>query len=144
VEDDFTSRKLLQMLISPYSDFDIAVDGKEAVEAFRKSLEDDQPYDLICLDIEMPKMDGHAALKVIRKIENDIGVLKHHRVKVIMTTSLSDRKNIMRAINEKCEAYLLKPIEKNKLFNTIKSLDIRIIFKTITVHGTHQKRTKMI
>ena len=39
VEDDFTSRKLLQKFLSPYGDCDIAVDGKEALEAYKMSWE---------------------------------------------------------------------------------------------------------
>ena len=45
VEDDFTSRRLLQRFLAPFSDCDVAVNGKEAVEAFRLALEAGQPYD---------------------------------------------------------------------------------------------------
>lgn len=39
VEDDFASRKLLQKILTPYGEVDIAVNGLEAIEAFTKSLE---------------------------------------------------------------------------------------------------------
>ena len=41
-------------MLLPYGEVDMAVDGKEAFEAFRLAIEEVQPYDLICLDIMMP------------------------------------------------------------------------------------------
>ena len=55
VEDDFTSRILIHKLLAPYGDVHIAVDGKEAVAVVEKSLEDNAPYALICLDLMMPE-----------------------------------------------------------------------------------------
>jgi two-component system chemotaxis response regulator CheY len=63
VEDDFTSRILLQRYLSSYGDCHIAINGKEAVGAFKDSLKENQPYDLICMDIIMPEMSGQEALK---------------------------------------------------------------------------------
>ena len=62
VEDEPTSRLLLQAILSGYGDCDIATDGEEAVEAFRSALEQGVPYNLVCMDIMMPKLDGHEAL----------------------------------------------------------------------------------
>jgi two-component system, chemotaxis family, chemotaxis protein CheY len=59
VEDDFVGRKLMQKYLSDYGECDVAVDGEEAVEAFRQAVENETPYDLICLDIMMPNMNGH-------------------------------------------------------------------------------------
>ena len=46
--------------LSKYGECDITVDGMEAVDAFMMALEDKEPYDLICLDIMMPVMDGYS------------------------------------------------------------------------------------
>jgi two-component system, chemotaxis family, chemotaxis protein CheY len=121
-EDDFASRRLLQKYLSDYGDCDIAIDGNEAVNAFRWSLEENEPYDLICLDIMMPNMDGHEALKEIRKIENEYGIGGFNRVKIIMTTALDDSSDIINSFREGCEAYLIKPIEKNKFIGELANL----------------------
>lgn len=69
VEDDFTSRLLLQTFLNPYGESHVAVDGIEAIEAFMLACAEKYPYDLVCLDIMMPRMDGHEVLKRIRGME---------------------------------------------------------------------------
>jgi two-component system chemotaxis response regulator CheY len=115
VEDDFTCRTILQRLLSPYGTCDIAVDGSEAVNAFKTALEENEPYNLICLDIMMPIMDGRKALKEIRRIEDEIGINVSDRTKIIMTTALGDAKSILGSFTDQCEAYLVKPVSKDIL-----------------------------
>lgn len=122
VEDDVSSQKLLQTMLSPYGDCDIAVNGKEAVDAFRLAGEEGKPYDLICLDIMMPEMDGQEALKKIREMEKEKGIQEWCGVKVIMTTALEDGGNIFGAFETGCESYLVKPISKQKLIREMKKL----------------------
>ena len=69
VEDDFTSRLLMQAILAPCGECHIAVNGREAIQAFRLARAQGRPYDLVCLDIMMPEMDGHAVLKVLRAAE---------------------------------------------------------------------------
>jgi two-component system chemotaxis response regulator CheY len=122
VEDDFTSRLLLQASLSPYGECHIAVNGKEAVEAFQAARQQGQRYDLICMDIMMPEMDGQEALRQIRKLEDDADVLSSDAAKVIMTTALDDIGNVMTAFKGLCDAYLMKPIDQAKLLAKLKSL----------------------
>jgi two-component system chemotaxis response regulator CheY len=124
VEDDFTSRLLLQASLTPYGECHIAVNGREAVEAFRAAREQGQRYDLICMDIMMPEMDGHEALKQIRKLEDDADILSSDAAKVVMTTALDDIGNVMAAFKGLCDAYLMKPIEKANLLAKLKSLHL--------------------
>lgn len=124
VEDDFTCRRLLQKILSPYGDCDITINGKEAIEAFRLALDEDESYDLICLDIMMPEMDGQEALKKIREIEKEKGILGLDGVKVIMTTALKDSKNVFGAFKTGCEGYLVKPIDKKRLIEEMKKLEL--------------------
>ncbi len=120
VEDDFTSRLLLQTFLSRYGDCHVAVNGKEAVAAFSLAQNTGQLYDLICMDIMMPEMDGQAAIKEIRKLEEAGGTLSTNGVKIIMTTALDDVKNVMQSFKSLCDAYLFKPIDTAKLLAHIK------------------------
>ncbi len=122
VEDDFTSRLLLQQILLKWGQAHIAVNGKEAVEAVRIAMESGDPYNLICLDIMMPEMDGQEALKHIRKLEEDCCILSYQGAKIIMTTALGDMKNVNNAFHGLCDAYLVKPIDKKKLVENLQTL----------------------
>jgi two-component system chemotaxis response regulator CheY len=124
VEDDFTSRLLLQEILKLYGTIHIAVNGKEAVEAVRLTLEAGEPYGLICLDIMMPEMDGQEALKEIRLMEETKGIAGPDRVKIIMTTALADKTNVMKAREHQCDYYLIKPIDKAKLLPELRKMRV--------------------
>lgn len=127
VEDDYASRRLMQKFLSPSGDLDVAVDGSEAVDAFRLALEEKNPYDLVFMDIMLPSMDGQEALMNIRTIEGSYGISESERVKVIMTTSLGDPGNIVRAYSEgAADAYLVKPIEKKALTEEMRKLGFKV------------------
>ncbi len=124
VEDDFTSRILLQRYLSSYGDCHIAINGLEAVNAYKKSLKENQPYDLICMDIIMPEMSGQEALKIIRDIEKSNGILSTEGIKIIMVTAVEDVKNIFTAFNELCDTYLVKPIDKKRLEDQLRNMKL--------------------
>ena len=118
VEDDFTSRLLLQELLRGYGSSHVAVNGREAVTAVSVALQGKKPYDLICLDIMMPEMDGQRALKEIRAMEQQHAVVQAARI--LMTTALSDKGNVMEAFRQQCDGYLVKPIEHAKLLGFLR------------------------
>jgi len=124
VEDDFTARRLLKDILSPYGDCDIVVDGNEAVQAFRLACQEKYPYALICLDIMMPNVDGYEALKQIRSMERELGIKGSEEVKVIMVTALDDPKTVIRIYKEGATSYIVKPIEKARLLKEIRSLGL--------------------
>ena len=66
VEDDFTSRLLLQGLLQPYGVCHICVNGREAIDAFKKALDEKESYNLVCLDIMMPHTDGWQILHALK------------------------------------------------------------------------------
>ena len=122
VDDDFTSRLLLQECLKSYGPCHLAVNGKEAVEAVRTAQEEVEPFDLICLDIMMPEMDGQAALKEIRRMETAAGVAAADHAKIVMTTALADRVNVVEAVRGKSDCFLTKPIQKVKLLEALRKL----------------------
>lgn len=122
VDDDPACRDLILGFLAPLGQCDIAVDGGEAVDAFRLALEDGEPYDLVCLDIMMPDVDGHQALDRIRQIEHDHGIRGSDGVKVVMTTALRDSKHCVQAFREGCESYVTKPIQEQELLEQVQSL----------------------
>ena len=124
VEDDFTSRSVLLNILRPLADCDVAVNGEEALTAFRIAVQNKAPYDLILLDIMMPEKDGQQVLKEIRQIEEKNGILGLDGAKIIMITALSDSENIMTSFRYQCEAYLVKPVRADQLLGEMHSLGL--------------------
>ncbi|MGL1934721.1 MAG: response regulator [Fibrobacterales bacterium] len=122
VDDSFVSRKLLKVILTPLGDCDFATNGNEATEAVILSYSENTPYDLICLDVMMPEVDGHEALKKIREHEEKIGIDIAHSVKVIMITAMDDEGSIFQAFRSGCEMYILKPIEASKVKEAVQEL----------------------
>ena len=127
VDDDFYCRNMLHEIMKPYAQCDIAVNGEEAVFAFKRGLEDGKAYDLVCLDLVMPEMDGQQALREMRSIEKDFRVEGDGGVKVIVTTMLDDRKETHDAFFlGGATSYLVKPIEENKLLKELNNLGFNL------------------
>lgn len=124
VDDDFFSRQILQAMLAKYGESHVAVDGREALFAFEQALAEEKPYDVICLDIMMPEINGQEVLKQIREIEEAKHIYKDNSVKIIMTTALDDHDNIKEAFREQCESYLIKPISKTKLLKTLEEFGL--------------------
>ncbi len=125
VEDDFVSRKLLQKILSSYGEADVAVNGKEAVEAYKAAKMDGKPYDLICLDIIMPELDGHETLKKVLSLEESKSLTEDsHKVKIIMTTGAKEKEDVLKAFAYGCEAYIQKPFSKDELLSKLHEIGL--------------------
>jgi len=124
VEDDFTSHVLLQKLLTKYGPIDVVENGMDAVKCVKMEMDKEEPYDLICLDIMMPEMDGYDVLKKIRSMEKEKGIDPSNGAKIVMTTILNDPENVTEAFKNLCNAYLVKPIELTKLLEELQNLDL--------------------
>jgi two-component system chemotaxis response regulator CheY len=135
VEDDYISRRLLCRYLEPFGECEEAVNGNEAVDAIRRALASDEYFDLICLDIMMPGMDGHQALLIIRQLEAENGMPLGRGAKVIMTSAMEDNQCIMQALNASADGYVVKPIEKRSFIETLKEtgLILAVPAKTVKV-----------
>lgn len=110
VEDEFVARRVLQRFLASYGTCDVAVDGEEALEAVQSAVAEGQPYELVCVDIGLPKLDGQDLLAQLRGLEIERGVELGQGAKIIMTTSATSKGHVLGAFRAGAEAYLIKPI----------------------------------
>ena len=123
-EDDLASRKYILKILEPFGECDVTVNGVEALDAFLLAIDELKPYDLICLDIMMPKADGMKVLKTIRQIEKKNGIKDSERIKIIMLTALNDTETIQDSYDLGCEAFVTKPVDAAGLIKIIKKLEL--------------------
>ena len=114
-EDDRVSRTFLQKFKQGYGEVEVAVDGMEAVDMYMDSIKKNDRYDLLCLDIMMPKVDGLKVLKVIRQIEKQQNIPAEEHLKIIMMTALADVGYVDEAFRQGCDAYASKPVDTEKV-----------------------------
>jgi CheY-like chemotaxis protein len=92
---------------------DLAENGKQAVEAFQQNL-----YDLILMDIEMPVMDGYDATRAIRDIETSRSVVST-RVPIIAMTAHDMKSDKERCLEAGMDDFVAKPLKKDDLLTLI-------------------------
>lgn len=123
-EDDLTSRLFMKKYLSRYGSCDVAANGVEVIDAVMNAVNSGEPYQLICLDIMMPKVDGITALKTIREIEAGSFKAGQAKSKIIMTTALNDKETVEEAYRLGCEAYAWKPIDMEKFDEVLRKLNL--------------------
>lgn len=123
VDDDESIHLYLKQLLAPYAEIDSAMNGKDAVSLFKKSLQPGgEPYSAVFMDILMPEMDGHAVTGKLRELEREFGIEGANEFKLVMITSLSDTKNVSKAFFKGyASCYVVKPFDKNKVLEELRS-----------------------
>jgi two-component system chemotaxis response regulator CheY len=124
-EDERVSAVLLKEIMSSWGSVDIAENGEMAFDLYKKAYDRYQMYDVICLDIMMPHFSGQQVLEKIRDFEINHGIGGRDMVPVIMTTALSDEKNVMNAfLKGTCDGYVVKPMTTAKMKNELLRLKL--------------------
>ena len=96
----------------------VVKDGKEAIDFLSKegNYKDVDSADILLLDINLPKKNGHEVLKFIKGHGN----LKH--IPVIMLTTSSSEKDIDSSYNNYANCYITKPVEVNDFLRVIAAI----------------------
>ncbi len=117
-------RSLLQLILAPFGHCGLAEDGEECVRLFEDAHKRNEPYDLVCLDLNMPKLNGIDTLKVIRNTERSWNIPDERKVNILMITSSTAREHIIEAHALNCQGYILKPFKKSKVVEKLGQLNL--------------------
>jgi DNA-binding NtrC family response regulator len=108
VDDDETIRTTMKAILQDEGyEVDLAASGKEAIRKSQEKL-----YNIALLDIRLPDLEGVELLKLLKE-----GV---PRTRKIMVTGYPSMQNAISALNKNADAYLLKPVDVEKLLSTVK------------------------
>ena len=115
-DDDNAIASFLEIILSEYGECAIAKNGEEAVALFLLAHEKSEPFDVIFLDIAMPKMDGQEALKSIRQKEEELGIYPQREAVIIMATAMTTLEDRSEAFSKgRCTDYLIKPLSEEMI-----------------------------
>lgn len=110
VEDDNQIQELIvEFLSSQDYIVDTANDGVEGYEKFKSG-----EYDLVILDVMMPRLDGHSLCKMIRNIDKEVSI--------IFLTALGDEENEIKGFDLNADDYISKPFSFNILIKRVEAV----------------------
>ncbi|HEY5315044.1 MAG TPA: response regulator, partial [Pirellulales bacterium] len=114
VDDNATNRRILaEMLTNWHMHATVAENGRQALEALERGLENQHPFDLVLLDNNMPEMDGFALAEKIKQHPGLVGAT------LMMLSSADRRGEAARLRDAGLAAYLAKPVKQSELLNSI-------------------------
>lgn len=124
VEDDTSVAEMMGMFFKKEGwQQDIAVDGVEAVDMFKKNAD---KYDLITLDLNLPKKDGIQVAKEVRAISPT--------VPIIMLTARGSESDQVLGLGIGADEYVTKPFSPIALIARIKALHRRVMMEEEPAH----------
>ncbi|WP_029933857.1 response regulator [Thiomicrospira pelophila] len=114
IDDTPASLKLLSMMVANAGwEFDTAVDGEDALNKIKARTPD--YYSVVVSDWLMPKMDGIALLKALKKDS------ERRQIPVILQTALADKESVQQGLREGAFYYLAKPLDMELVQSVIRS-----------------------
>ena len=122
VDDEFVPRMVLQRILQAHGPCDAATTTAEAMAAVRHAIDLKNPYQLICLDIEMPDGSGQDVLKEIRRLEEELTVPSELRARVLMASGHSEAEQVKTSFFNGGDGFLVKPVEPERLMRKLREL----------------------
>jgi two-component system sensor histidine kinase/response regulator len=114
IDDNATNRMVISKMLSSFGCRIETADGGEAgIQQLRAALAQDDPFQVVLLDMQMPDMDGETTARAI-KSERDL-----EEVEVVILTSMGQRGDASKFEEIGCAGYLLKPIRQQQLFDAL-------------------------
>jgi len=119
IDDEMTALIKMKALLGAYGDCTCVTNGFQALEQCATAIKDGAPFDLITIDIELPKASGFEVLSAINKFEKDRNIPASIK---IMVTASGTKSNLVKAATKGCNGFMVKPVRKDNLDEKMASL----------------------
>jgi two-component system, chemotaxis family, chemotaxis protein CheY len=113
LDDVLMNVQVLAEAVSQFGSVDGFQDADRAMDQIRGAYLTGAPYDLLFLDITMPRHDGLDLLEAVVKMGKTYPGPK--RTKVVMVTAHGEREQIVRAVQGGADGYILKPFQEDRV-----------------------------
>ena len=125
VDDDKNNLFLLAKMLAPYGRVEQTTNGYVALAMYKASLESDNRFYLLFLDIEMPEINGREVLRQLREYEELYLRMDDFQATVVMATANSNKDVIEQSFKEGCEYYMLKPYRAEQIKKVMDNLGVK-------------------
>lgn len=109
-EDNLVNQEVIKrmLILEGFNNIKLACDGQELIDFLKLELDKDQDYDLIFMDVQMPKLDGVSATEYIRNEMN-------YKGPIVALTLYADESNVAKCLECGMSGFLAKPIRRGQL-----------------------------
>lgn len=138
-EDNSVNQEVIKRMLKleGFQNITMACNGAEAVEFVKESYDKLEMYDIIFMDVQMPKIDGLTATKMIR---NSL----HYTKPIIALTAFADESNVKECLNSGMSGFLAKPIKRTNLRKIINEFSPSLLDQIITTPQTIQSEERRL
>lgn len=114
-EDNKTNQEVVLRMLKLEDVYDVTVakDGQEALDRVKESMENQKPYNLIFMDVQMPNLDGLQSTRLIRE--------SGFSAPIVALTAYAEESNIKECYNSGMDFFLSKPIRRPALKHVLKT-----------------------
>jgi two-component system chemotaxis response regulator CheY len=126
VDDDEHFREMVKKLLECAGLVTVAKDGIDAIQRIQDQLKEGQHFHLMCVDINMPRMDGMTFLKRVRAFERAANIEKERETKILMMTGFGSKVKEQAAITQGCNAFIDKPFRVEEFHKTLSRIGINL------------------
>lgn len=139
VEDNSVNQEVIKRMLrlEGFTNVTMAANGAEAVDLVKSSYDTLDFYDFIFMDVQMPKMDGLTATKIIR---NNLRFKKP----IIALTAFADESNVKDCLNCGMSGFLSKPIRRTNLRKIVTEFSPVLLSGTVTTPTTYSEEEKRL
>lgn len=137
-EDNMVNQEVIKrmLLLEGFTNITMASNGAEAVDHVQESIAKEDMFDLVFMDVQMPKVDGLLATKMIRSN------LQYDKP-IIALTAFADESNAKECLSSGMSGFLAKPIRRTNLRKIITEFS-PILLNDVTTPQTHQSDDKRL